>query len=61
MAEERLDMRKHREFVTPFWNRASKSLPASVRQRYAPQLKSAERLELALDRAIEFFTRRHAH
>ena len=54
-------MRKHREFVTPFWNRASKSLPASVRQRYSPQLKSAERLELALDRAIEFFTRRPAH
>jgi len=54
-------MRKHKEFATSFWSRASKSLPASVRQRYAPQLKSAERLDLALDRAIEFFTRRPAH
>jgi hypothetical protein len=54
-------MRKHKEFATPFWNRASRSLPASVRQRYVSQLKSAERLELALDRAIEFFTRRPAH
>ena len=53
-------MRKHREFVTPFWSRASKSLPTSVRERYKSQLKSAERLELALDRAIEFF-RRPAH
>ena len=51
-------MRKHREFATAFWNRASKSLPASVRRRYAPQLKSAERFELALDRAIELFARR---
>jgi hypothetical protein len=49
-------MRKHREFATPFWNRASKSLPASVRQRYAPQLKSAERFDLALDRVIDFFS-----
>jgi hypothetical protein len=54
-------MRKHKEFATPFWSRASKSLPASVRQRYLPQLKSAERFELALDRAFEFFTRRPAH
>jgi hypothetical protein len=53
-------MRKHKEFATSFWGRASKSLPASVRERYKPQLKSAERFELALDRAIEFF-RRPAH
>jgi hypothetical protein len=48
-------MRKHREFATSFWSRASKSLPASVRERYKSQLKSAERFELALDRAIGFF------
>ena len=54
-------MRKHREFATSFWNRASKSLPASVRERYRPQLKSAERLDMAIDRAVEFFTRRPAH
>jgi len=51
-------MRKHNEFETPFWRRASKSLPASVRQRYLPQLKSAERLELVLDRVIGLFTHR---
>jgi hypothetical protein len=55
-------MRKPNEFATAFWRRASKSLPASVRQRYLPQLKSAERLELALDRVIELFAHhRSAH
>jgi hypothetical protein len=55
-------MRKHSEFATPFWRRASKSLPASVRQRYLPQLKSAERLDLVLDRVLEFFSfHRSAH
>ena len=54
-------MRKHNEFATSFWHRASKSLPASVRQRYLPQLKSAERLDLALDRLIGLFTHRSAH
>lgn len=54
-------MRNRKEFVTPFWNRASESLPAQVRKRYRSQLKAAERFELALDRAIEFFTRRPAH
>lgn len=49
-------MLKHSEFATPFWRKASKSLPASVRQRYRSQLKSAERLELALERVIEFFS-----
>jgi hypothetical protein len=53
-------MRNRKEFATSFWNSASKSLPAAVRKRYAPQLKSAERFELALDWAIEFFTRRPA-
>jgi hypothetical protein len=55
-------MRKHNEFATPFWRSAFKSLPSGVRLRYRSQLKSAERLELALDRAIEFFSRhRSAH
>ncbi|HET7764306.1 MAG TPA: hypothetical protein VFK92_04380 [Burkholderiales bacterium] len=54
-------MRKHKEFVTAFWNRAAASLPAAVRKRYLPQLKAAEGFELALDRAIQFFTRRTAH
>jgi len=49
-------MRKHKEFATSFWSKASKSLPASVRQRYSPQLKSAERFDLALDRVIDFFS-----
>lgn len=54
-------MRKHKEFVTAFWSKASQSLPSAVRKRYLPQLKAAEGFELALDRAIEFFTRRQAH
>lgn len=54
-------MRKNKEFVTSFWNRAAASLPAAVRKRYLPQLKAAEGFELALDRAVEFFTRRSAH
>ena len=54
-------MRKHSEFATPFWRRASKSLPAEVRQRYTPQLKSAERFDLALDRLIGLFSHRPTH
>ena len=55
-------MPKHSEFATPFWRMASKSLPPHVRQRYRSQLKSAERLDLALDRVIEFFSpHRSAH
>ena len=49
-------MRRHNEFATPFWRRASKSLPQHVSRRYRSQLKSAERLDLALDRVIEFFS-----
>jgi hypothetical protein len=49
-------MRKHDEFATPFWRRASKSLPPHVRQRYRSQLKYAERLDLTLDRVLEFFS-----
>ena len=50
-------MRKQKEFATAFWSQASKSLPASVRERYVQQLKSAERLDLALDRWFEWFHR----
>ena len=53
-------MRRNKEFVTSFWNRAAASLPTAVRKRYLPQLKAAEGFELALDRAVEFFTRRSA-
>jgi hypothetical protein len=38
---------------TPFWQHAYASLPASARKRYALHLKSAERWELRLDRAVE--------
>jgi hypothetical protein len=54
-------MRKHNEFTTPFWNKASKSLPASVRQRYKSQLQAAEGFELALERIIGLFSHRSAH
>jgi len=49
-------MRKHDEFATPFWRRASKALTPYARQRYRSQLKFAERIDLALDRVIEFFS-----
>jgi hypothetical protein len=51
-------MPKTSEFATPFWRSASKSLPAAVRKRYLPQLKSAERLDLALERVVGLFSRR---
>jgi hypothetical protein len=53
-------MRKQGKFVTSFWSKAAQSLPAPVRRRYLPQLQAAEGFELALDRAIEFFSRRQA-
>ena len=53
-------MRKQNDFVTPFWTKASKSLPASVRQRYKSQLKAAEGLELALERIVGLFSHRSA-
>ncbi len=55
-------MRKRNEFATAFWRTASKSLPPAVRSRYLPQLKSAERLDLWLDRLIALFSpHRPAH
>lgn len=45
------------EIVTPFWNNALESLPASVRARYAPHIAAAERWELRIDALIEAWTR----
>lgn len=45
------------EFVTLFWRAAFRSLPLAVRERHLPQLKAAERWDLALDEAIEAFSR----
>jgi hypothetical protein len=42
---------------TPFWQRAARSLPHSVRVRYASVLERAERLDLALDAAIDTWVR----
>jgi hypothetical protein len=42
---------------TPFWKKAAASLPAQIRSRYTSQLEQAERWELALDSAIEGWTR----
>jgi hypothetical protein len=50
-------MRSHDEFATRFWRAAARSLHPTVRERYLPQLKAAERWELALDAAIEGFSR----
>ena len=41
--------------VTPFWQKAARSLPAHVRARYQSHLARAERLELLLDSWIELF------
>jgi transcriptional antiterminator Rof (Rho-off) len=50
-------MRSHDEFATRFWRAAARSLHPTVRERYLPQLKAAERWELALDAAVEAFSR----
>lgn len=42
---------------TPFWKRAAASLPAHIRARHIGQLEAAERWELALDGAIEVWSR----
>jgi predicted GTPase len=45
------------KFKTKFWNDVAASLPVAVRQRHRADLARAERWELALDRAIEAWTR----
>ena len=42
---------------TKFWKTAAASLPAEVRARHLAQLEQAERWELALDNAIEGWSR----
>ena len=42
---------------TVFWKNAAASLPSSVRERYMVDIEQAERWELAIDGAIEFFAR----
>ena len=42
---------------TPFWKRAAASLPANIRARHIGQLEAAERWELALDGALETWSR----
>jgi hypothetical protein len=37
---------------TKFWRNAAASLPEKVRSRYLADIEQAERIELALDRAI---------
>ena len=46
------------KFNTKFWQKAYDSLPPQARSRHATLLKAAERWELKLDAAIEFWTRR---
>jgi len=42
---------------TPFWQAAYQSLPDTVRHRYLAYVERAERLELALDAAIDALLR----
>jgi hypothetical protein len=51
---------KNRNLKTAFWRNAAASLPAEVAERYALDIESAERWELALGRAIEAVTRARA-
>ena len=45
---------------TAFWKSAAASLPASVRERYMVDIEQAERWELRLEAAIEYFSRAKA-
>ena len=47
----------HKEFSTPFWQRAYDSLPAQVRGQYLTQIKAAEQWELALGDLIQLLSR----
>lgn len=40
-----------------FWDKAAKSLPPAVRERYTAHFEMAERWELALDAAIQAWRR----
>ena len=48
-------MRK--DFVTSFWQQAYDKLPATSRAQYLTHMKAAERWELAIDDAIEVWSR----
>jgi len=52
---ERSPMRN--QFITSFWRNAHQQLPASVRERYALQMRAAERWELAIGALIETWSR----
>jgi len=45
---------------TAFWQNAASSLHPSVRQRYLAEFEHAERWELALDAAVEVWSRAKA-
>jgi len=47
----------HKEFVTPFWQRAYDSLPAQVRAQYLTQMKAAEGWELAINELVQLWSR----
>ena len=44
-------------FETAFWRKAYAGLPAGTRRRYIEDMLYAERMELALDSAIEAWSR----
>ncbi len=48
------------ELVTPFWNNALDSLPASLRARYAQDIAAAERWELRIEALVELLARAKA-
>ena len=46
---------------TKFWRNAAASLPQNVRSRYLADIEQAERMELALDGALEALARAKAN
>ena len=51
---------KNRNLKTAFWRNAAASLPTEIRDRYTLDIEHAERMELALARAIEALARAKA-
>lgn len=47
----------HNDLVTPFWQKAARSLPAPFRERYQGYFVRAEHWELALDEALQLLSR----
>ena len=50
----------HAMLRTGFWQRAAASLPSAVRERYGLELQGAERLDFAVQDAVDAYRRAKA-